>query len=180
MSRGPVTDPQLVPFTYVTEAASFVVRGGVVEMTFVAERVLDESADEPSERIVEARLVMPLDAAAGLNAALARILSHRSAQEGEGEGEEADGEVAPEGLGPIASGAVLLALSGVVEQLLAQVEPPEGRAALLKTLRKTARKEIKNLDIAGARMAEEAPSIEAALRVTDQLFRGWRSSLPKA
>jgi hypothetical protein len=174
VSRGPVTDPQLVPFTYVTEASSFVVRGGVVEMTFVAERVLDESADEPAERIVEARIVMPADAAAGLTEALSRIMSHRSAAAEEAEEGPAD-EVG--GLGPIASGAVLLALSGVVQGLLAQVEPAEGRAALLRSLQKGARKELKNLDIAGAKMADEAPAIEQALRVMDQLFKQWRGSL---
>lgn len=174
MSRSPVTDPQLVPFTYVTEASSFVVRGGVVEMTLVAERVLDESAEEPPERIVEARLVMPLDAAGGLAEALARILSHRSASSEDEAGPATDG-----GLSQITSGAVLLALSGVVQGLLARVEPPEDRAALLRALQKSARKELKNLDITGAQMAEEAPAIEEAMRVVDQLFRQWRALLPK-
>jgi hypothetical protein len=180
VSRAPVTDPQLVPFTYVTEAASFVVRGGTVEVTFVAERVLDESAEEPAERIVEARLAMPIDAAAGLSEALSRIMSHRAAAADEGAGAEAeeatDEPIAPS---PIASGAVLLALSGVVRGLLDHVEPAEGRAALLKALQKNARKELKNVDIAGARMADEAPAIESALRVMDQLFRTWRAALKK-
>ena len=174
MSRGPVTDPQLVPFTYVTEASSFVVRGGTLEITFVAERVLDESADEPAERIVEARLVMPMDAAGGLSEALVRVISHRAASE---DGAGPTGVV--EATTPIASGAVLLALSGVVQGLLAHVQPAEGRAALLKSLQKSARQDLKNLDIAGAQMAEEAPAIEEALRVTGQLFRTWRASLRK-
>ena len=175
MSRGPVTDPQLVPFTYVTEASSFVVRSGVVEMTFVAERVLDESAEEPAERIVEARLVMPLDAASGLADALGRILSHQSASSDDGAPPATD-----KGLSAIASGAVLLALGGVVRGLLEHVEPAAERAALLKTLQKGARREVKNLDITGVQMAEEAPAIEEAMRVVDQLFRQWRASLPKA
>lgn len=164
MSRPPVTDPNHVPFTYVTEAVSYTVRdGGLVELAFAAEHLADPGADEPPPRVVEARLAMPLVTAANLAEVLGRITMPLAT-------ETAD----PPSADPAVSHAITVAgLDFVVRELLDHSVDPSAREDMLDWLRDKLHRELQKAAIEGVDVAGEGPAVDHAIGVLEQMFERW-------
>jgi hypothetical protein len=165
LSRGPIIDPNHVPFAYVTEAVGYTVRdGGLVEVAFTAEHVTGSEADAPPARVIQARLAMPIATAASVADVLGRITDPAS--------DDPDGGPPAVDAAAVSHGIIVAGLDFVVRELLDHQVTGGDREALLDWLRDRLQSELRKADIAGV-AAAEGPAVDHALGVLGEMFERW-------